>query len=413
MSIILVATTNPGKLREYEQMLAGVPGARVASPNDIEIWCEVAETGSTMAENALLKARAFHQALPPEARDEQVWVLGDDSGLEVDALNGAPGIYSNRWAGPNTNAIDRNNHLLERLKDIPDEARTARFRCVIALISPGGEEYLVEGVVEGRIAHAPEGSGGFGYDPVFELPDGQRMSQLSPDEKNKLSHRGIAGAKAAAIVAAHSDKLKMNYDQVHARIQKAYDQIAPHYAARNSEMRDGLIDLAAQFLELTGQPAHILDLGCGAGRDMVWFESQGAFVVGADLSTGMLAQARQLVRGPLVQADMLALPFQPERFNGVWCMASLLHLPKSEAPSALTEIKRILKPSGTLALGLHEGEGETWEVNPYHGSAERFFSRYQLDEVEELLVSNGFRVLLKGANTAGPRNWLRFLAASS
>lgn len=204
MTIILVATTNPGKLREYEQMLADVPGARVVSPNDIEIWCEVAETGSTMAENALLKARAFHAALPPEAKEEQVWVLGDDSGLEVDALDGAPGIYSNRWAGPNTTAPDRNTFLLERLKDIPDEARTARFRCVISLISPDGKEHLVEGVVEGRIAHSPEGSGGFGYDPLFELPDGRRMSQLTPDEKNKISHRGIAGAKAAAIVSANA-----------------------------------------------------------------------------------------------------------------------------------------------------------------------------------------------------------------
>lgn len=204
MPIILVATTNPGKLREYKQMLANVPGARVASPNDIEIWCEVAETGSTMAENALLKARAFREALPPQAREEQVWVLGDDSGLEVDALGGAPGIYSNRWAGPNTTASDRNSYLLERLKDTPDEERTARFRCVIALVSPDGGEHLVEGVVEGRIAHEPEGSGGFGYDPVFELPDGRRMSQLDPDEKNKLSHRGIAGAKAASIVSTYT-----------------------------------------------------------------------------------------------------------------------------------------------------------------------------------------------------------------
>ncbi len=203
MPIILVATTNPGKLREYEQMLANIPGARTASPNDIEIWCEVAETGSTMAENALLKAHAFRKALPPEASKEQVWVLGDDSGLEVDALDGAPGIYSNRWAGPNTTAPDRNTYLLDRIKDTTDDARTARFRCVIALISPQGKEHLVEGIVEGRIAHEPMGTGGFGYDPLFELPDGRRMSQLTPDEKNKISHRGIAGAKAVAIIASH------------------------------------------------------------------------------------------------------------------------------------------------------------------------------------------------------------------
>ena len=205
----------------------------------------------------------------------------------------------------------------------------------------------------------------------------------------------------------------MNYDEVHSRIQAAYDQIAPYYAARNSEMRDGIIDLAAQFLQLIGQPARVLDLGCGAGRDMAWMESQGIPVVGADLSAGMLAHARQATRGPLVQADMLALPFSRGEFSGVWCMASLLHLPRAEAPSALAEIKRVLSPGGALALGLHEGEGEIWEVNPYHGTAERFFSRYQSDEVEEMLKSAGFRVLLQGANDAGPRNWLRFLATSN
>ncbi len=195
-------------------------------------------------------------------------------------------------------------------------------------------------------------------------------------------------------------------------MRQAYDRIAPYYAARNSEMRGELLHLGMQFLELLGRPARVLDLGCGAGRDMAWLEDQDASVVGADLSAGMLSHARQLVRGPLVQADMLMLPFPPSHFNGVWCMASLLHLPKAKAPSALAEIKRVLIPGGVLSLGLHEGEGETWEVNPYHGPAERFFSRYQLHEVEEMLNHTGFQVLLKEANTAGPRNWLRFLASS-
>src|SRR5438094_846528 len=204
MPTVLIATTNPGKLREYNHLFERVPGARMVSPNDVEVWVEVAETGSTMQENALLKARALYQALPQEARDEGWWVLGDDSGLEVDAMGGGPGVHSNRWAGPNTTAADRNRLLLERLKDVPYEERTARFRCVVALIDPQGVERLTEGVVEGRIAHEPAGTGGFGYDPIFELPDGRRMSQLSPDEKNVLSHRGIAGAKAAAIVSARA-----------------------------------------------------------------------------------------------------------------------------------------------------------------------------------------------------------------
>jgi XTP/dITP diphosphohydrolase len=200
MPVVLVATTNPGKLREYMRLFEDVPGTKVVSPNDIEVWVEVAETGDTFEANALLKARAFHGALPDELRADGVWVLGDDSGLEVDAMGGGPGVLSNRWAGPDTTAQQRNEALLERLEGVPDSERTARFRCVIALISPTGEEYIVDGAVEGHIAHEPRGDGGFGYDPIFELPGGGRMSELSPDEKNRISHRGIAGEKATAIV---------------------------------------------------------------------------------------------------------------------------------------------------------------------------------------------------------------------
>lgn len=201
MPIILVATTNPGKLEEYRHLFSAMPGARVVSPNDAEVWVEVAETEPTLAGNALLKARALYNAMPQEAHDEGWWVLGDDSGLEVDALNGEPGVHSNRWAGPNTNAADRNRLLLERLAGVPDDARTARFRTVIALIDPQGREQFVEGTVEGRIAHEPQGGGGFGYDPIFELPSGKRMAELSPDEKNAISHRGVAGKKVVEILA--------------------------------------------------------------------------------------------------------------------------------------------------------------------------------------------------------------------
>ncbi|MDQ5823887.1 MAG: RdgB/HAM1 family non-canonical purine NTP pyrophosphatase [Chloroflexota bacterium] len=200
MPIILVATTNPGKLDEYRHLLSELPDTHVLSPNDAEVWVEVAETEPTLAGNALLKARALHEALPEEARAEGWWVLGDDSGLEVDAMDGGPGVHSNRWAGPNTNAADRNRLLLERLANVPDEARTARFRCAIALIEPDGTEHLVEGTVEGRIARELRGSGGFGYDPLFELPDGRRMAELTPGEKNELSHRGVAGKKALEVL---------------------------------------------------------------------------------------------------------------------------------------------------------------------------------------------------------------------
>jgi XTP/dITP diphosphohydrolase len=205
MPIVLVATTNPGKLREYRRLFEDVPGAEVVSPNDIEVWVEVAETEDTFEGNALLKARALYNALPDEARPEGIWVLGDDSGLEVDALGGAPGVHSNRWAGLDTTAQQRNEALLARLEDVPDGKRTARFKCVIALISPEGEEYILDGAVEGYIAHEPRGDGGFGYDPIFVLPTGERMSELSPDEKNRISHRGVAGSKAAKIVARNVD----------------------------------------------------------------------------------------------------------------------------------------------------------------------------------------------------------------
>ena len=201
MSTLLIATTNPGKLQEFRDLFGSVPAVRVVSPNDIEVWVEVAETGETLEENALLKARALHNALPDEMRDSDVWVLGDDSGLEVDALGGAPGVHSNRWAGPDTTAAQRNEMLLERLQNVPDEERTARFKCVIALIEPGGKEYILEGAVEGRIAHELRGTGGFGYDPLFELPDGRRMAELPPEAKNALSHRGVAGVQAASILA--------------------------------------------------------------------------------------------------------------------------------------------------------------------------------------------------------------------
>jgi XTP/dITP diphosphohydrolase len=206
MTIILVASTNPGKLSEFKHLFSEVPGAKVLSPNDAEVWIEVAETEDTLEGNALLKARAMYEALSQEAKDEGWWVLGDDSGLEVDALGGAPGVHSNRWAGPNTTADDRNRLLLERLEGVTDDKRTARFRCVVALISPEGKEYVVEGTVEGRIARDVVGSGGFGYDPIFELPNGKRIAQLTPDEKNVISHRGVAGKKAATVLEAATAK---------------------------------------------------------------------------------------------------------------------------------------------------------------------------------------------------------------
>jgi XTP/dITP diphosphohydrolase len=156
-------------------LLADVPGARLPE-----------ETGSTYAENALIKARAAVQATGLAA-------LGDDSGLEVDALAGAPGLYSARFGGPGLNDAQRSALLLERLAQVPEGQRTARFRCVLALVDASGRERFAEGTVEGRIAFAPSGSGGFGYDPVFVYPPrGCTLAELSDEEKSRVDHRGAA-----------------------------------------------------------------------------------------------------------------------------------------------------------------------------------------------------------------------------
>ncbi len=199
---VLVATTNPHKVAEFAGILAGLP-VRLITLAEAGITAEVEETGTTFAANAAQKARGYHAAA--RARGLPVWVLADDSGLEVDALGGEPGVYSTRWAGPGTTAEERNVRLLARLCDVPADARGARFRCVIVLISPTGAEYVGEGTVEGRIGFAPrrrEGWG-FGYDPIFELPErGLTIAELPPEAKAAISHRGRAGRQIRAILAA-------------------------------------------------------------------------------------------------------------------------------------------------------------------------------------------------------------------
>ena len=179
---LLLATRNPGKLAELRALLADLP-IEVAAAVDAP---EVDETGSTFAENARLKALAV-------ARWSGEWALADDSGLEVDALGGRPGVLSSRYAGSGATDAERNARLLAELADVPDAARTARFRCVIALAAPDGRVWMREGACEGRIARAPRGSHGFGYDPVFLLPErGLTMAELPPEEKSRISHRARA-----------------------------------------------------------------------------------------------------------------------------------------------------------------------------------------------------------------------------
>ncbi|MHB8572619.1 MAG: RdgB/HAM1 family non-canonical purine NTP pyrophosphatase [Candidatus Dormibacteria bacterium] len=177
-----MATGNPGKLVEYRSLL---PGAELVSMADLGIPFEVEETGRTFAENALIKARAAH-ALSGEA------VLADDSGLEVEGLDGAPGVMSARYAGPGATQAQLITKLLTVMRDMTGDARRARFRCALVVLVPGVMPALFQGSCQGVISDAPRGDHGFGYDPVFTLSDGRTMAELPEAEKDTLSHRAHA-----------------------------------------------------------------------------------------------------------------------------------------------------------------------------------------------------------------------------
>jgi len=191
---VLLATNNAHKVGEYRRLLDGVP-YEVVTPADVALDLDVEEDGETYAANAARKAVAF-------ARASGLLCLADDSGLEVFALGGEPGVRSSRFAGPGATDADRIALILERLRRVPGASRTARFVCVIAIARPTGELELVEGECRGEIAAAARGSHGFGYDPVFLVPEaGLTMAELPPEEKHRVSHRGRAAAKAREVLA--------------------------------------------------------------------------------------------------------------------------------------------------------------------------------------------------------------------
>ena len=194
MQALLLATTNRHKLEEYRAIFSDLPFT-LLSPYDVHLDIHVEETGTTFAENAELKARTYAQA-------SGLLALADDSGLEIDALGGAPGVYSARFAGQETSYKERFRLILGRLRDLPMEQRAARFRCVIAIAEPAGYCRLVEGVIEGVIADNPRGNYGFGYDPIFLVPElGKTTAELAPEQKNRISHRGRAAQKARVLLA--------------------------------------------------------------------------------------------------------------------------------------------------------------------------------------------------------------------
>lgn len=187
---IIFATGNEGKMREIRMIMADL-GLEILSMKEAGIDADIVEDGTSFEENAMIKAAAIAQELG--RRKEKAVVLADDSGLEVDYLNKEPGIYSARYMGEDTSYDLKNANLLERLEGVPDEKRTARFVCAIAAAMPDGEVFTTVGIIEGRIGYEIKGENGFGYDPIFYLPEyGCTSAQLSEEEKNAISHRGRA-----------------------------------------------------------------------------------------------------------------------------------------------------------------------------------------------------------------------------
>jgi len=197
MPRLLLATTNKGKAAEYRDLLEGLD-LEIVTLDQAGISREADEIYNTFEENARHKA-AFYAELGG------LLTLADDSGLEVDALNGEPGVRSSRYAGDNATDADRVDFLLNKLKDVPQQDRRARFRCVIAVARPGGAVATAEGICDGYIAVEPRGSNGFGYDPVFYVPEYDKtIAELPPEIKNRISHRGRAAVRARRLLAEMS-----------------------------------------------------------------------------------------------------------------------------------------------------------------------------------------------------------------
>jgi XTP/dITP diphosphohydrolase len=190
MKRVIFATGNENKMREVREILAELP-VEILSMKEAGISSDPDENGDTFEENALIKAKAVAAVLPEQLKDSVV--LADDSGLEVDAMDKMPGVQSARWMGHDTSYRIKNAKIIENLEGVPVEKRTARFVDAIAAVLPDGRDLVVRGVIEGKIGYEEKGENGFGYDPIFMLPDMSRSTaELSPEEKNEISHRGKA-----------------------------------------------------------------------------------------------------------------------------------------------------------------------------------------------------------------------------
>ena len=196
---IIFATGNTDKKREIRMIMADL-GMEILAMKEAGITAEIVEDGKTFEENAMIKAKTIAEEL--KKRGEQVIVLADDSGLEIDYLNKEPGIYSARYMGEDTSYTIKNANLIQRLEGVPDEKRTARFVCAIAAALSDGRSFVARATIEGRIGYEEKGENGFGYDPIFYLPEyGMYSAELAPEEKNRISHRGKALQEMKRILA--------------------------------------------------------------------------------------------------------------------------------------------------------------------------------------------------------------------
>ena len=192
MQQIIFATGNQGKMREIRAILEDMKWD-VVSMKEAGIDPEIEENGASFTENAVIKAQTVADNLADEKKARECVILADDSGLVIDCLNGEPGIYSARYLGEETPFSEKSADLLRRMKDVPEEERSAKFVCAIAAVFPDGEVITTEGTVEGRIGYELKGENGFGYDPIFYLPEyGRTAAELTDDEKNQISHRSRA-----------------------------------------------------------------------------------------------------------------------------------------------------------------------------------------------------------------------------
>lgn len=200
MDSIIFATGNDHKMVEIRMILKDL-GVEILSQKEAGIAADVVEDGSTFEENAMIKATEIRKLAAKIPKYQNAIVLADDSGLEIDYLNKEPGIYSARYMGEDTSYDIKNRALLDRLEGVPDEKRTARFVCAIAAAFPDGTTEVVRGTMEGIIGHEIAGENGFGYDPIFFLPEyGCTSAQLAPEKKNELSHRGEGLRKMRNVI---------------------------------------------------------------------------------------------------------------------------------------------------------------------------------------------------------------------